>query len=67
MKNFSMKIASSNRKYFDSVHVDKALVNVAWNLSAPSHIVQDRYLTDFERDNFHVENVIPDRPCSAFF
>lgn len=29
--------------------------------------LHDRFLTDFERDNFHVENVTLDRPCLAFF
>ena len=26
-----------------------------------------KYLTRFEREHFHTNNVTPDRPCSAFF
>ena len=26
-----------------------------------------KYLTSFEREHFHTNNVTPDRPCSAFF
>lgn len=28
---------------------------------------QDKHLTDFEKDNFHAENVTLERPCSAYF
>lgn len=52
--------------YLDSLHVDKATVNATYNRSTVPSNLHDRFLTDFERDNFHLENVTPNRPCSAF-
>ena len=31
----------------------------------PAH--HGKFLSNFERDNFHPMNVTPDRPCSAYF
>ena len=64
---FLDEVSRLERDYFDSLHVDKAPVNSAFNRSTAPSNLHDRFLTDFERDNFHLENVTPDRPCSAFF
>lgn len=38
-----------------------------WAREEPFTYGQFRILSDFERDHFHLLNVTPDRPCTAFF
>ena len=54
---FLDEVSRLERDYFDSLHVDKAPVYSAFNRSTAPSNLHDRFLTDFERDNFHLENV----------
>ena len=37
------------------------------SLDRPATYRNEYYLTNFERANFHPENVTPERPCTAYF
>ena len=66
-EEFIDEVNKLERKYFDSLHVEKAPTNVSYSPSTRPRGGQDKLLTDFEKDNFHSENVTPERPCSAYF
>ena len=66
-EEFIDELNKLEREYVDSLHVEKAPTNVSYNRSTQPCGGQDKHLTDFEKDNFHAENVTPERPCSAYF
>ena len=66
-EEFIDEVNKLERKYFDSLHVEKVPTNVSYSRSTRPRGGQDKLLTDFEKDNFHSENVTPERPCSAYF
>ena len=66
-EEFIDKLNKLEREYFDPLHVEKAPTNVSISRSTRPRGGQDKHLTDFEKDNFHAENVTPERPCSAYF
>ena len=66
-EEFIDEVNKLERKYFDSLHVEKAPTNVSYSHSTRPRGGQDKLLTDFEKDNFHSENVTPERPCSSYF
>lgn len=37
------------------------------NRGQQHYVGRDRFVTPFERENFHLDNITPDRPCTAYF
>ena len=66
-EEFIDEVNKLEREYFDSLHVEKTPTNVLYGRSTQPRGGQDKLLTDFEKDNFHSENVTPERPCPAYF
>ena len=63
---FVDEVARLEREYFDALHVVDVLENFAYN-QHPAAINRAQPISDFEKEHFHLENVTPERPCSAFF
>ena len=60
----------SSAASFASVAANSTVAQASQNVSAVRGSFRPRrpeYLTRFERNHFHVHNVTPERPCSAFF
>ena len=66
-EEFIDEVNNLEREYFNSLHVEKAPTNVSYSRSTRPRGGQDKLLTDFEKDNFHSQNVTPERTCSAYF
>lgn len=52
------------REELESVDRDEESARVN---ATRSHVGQFRYILDFEKEHFHPLNVMPDRPCTAYF
>ena len=63
---FVDEVARLEREYFDALHMVDVLENFAYN-QHPAAISRAQPISDFEKEDFHLENVTPERPCSAFF
>ena len=60
--------SSNNRpRSYAAVASVRTATRNATSTSRPTRYRNDQYLTNFERANFHPDNVTPERPCTAYF
>ena len=60
--------SSNNRpRSYAAVATVRTTARNATSTNRPTRYRNDQYLTNFERVNFHPDNVTPDRPCTAYF
>ena len=62
---FLEEVNKLERDYFEKLHVDNVEENETF-AESPT-IWHKKPLSELETQNFHVYNVTPDRPCSAYF